>query len=55
MNQFFLDESEMSRLDWIFMGTPGYGAEMHIDDVQNPSWQGIKFVLNRLKAIFYFT
>ena len=30
----------MSRLDWIFMGTPGYGAEMHIDDVQNPSWQG---------------
>lgn len=36
---FLPDESEMSRLDWIFMGTPGYGAEMHIDDVQNPSWQ----------------
>ncbi len=39
-----LDESEMSRLDWIFMGTPGYGADMHIDDVQNPSWQGIIFL-----------
>lgn len=36
---FLPDESEMSRLDWIFMGTPGYGAEIHIDDVNNPSWQ----------------
>lgn len=29
---FLPDESEMSRLDWIFMGTPNYGAAMHIDD-----------------------
>lgn len=36
---FLPDESEMSRLDWIFMGTPGYGAGIHIDDVNNPSWQ----------------
>lgn len=36
---FLPDDSEMSRLDWIFMGTPGYGAEIHIDDVNNPSWQ----------------
>jgi histone arginine demethylase JMJD6 len=36
---FLPDESEMSKLDWIFMGTPGYGADMHIDDVSNPSWQ----------------
>jgi hypothetical protein len=36
---FLPDESEMSKLDWIFMGTPGYGADIHIDDVSNPSWQ----------------
>ncbi len=29
---FLPNESEMSRLDWIFMGTPEYGAAMHIDD-----------------------
>lgn len=36
---FLPDDSEMSKVDWIFMGTPGYGADMHIDDVNNPSWQ----------------
>lgn len=36
---FLPDESEMSRIDWIFMGTPGYGAGLHIDDVTNPTWQ----------------
>nr|QDF21457.1 bifunctional arginine demethylase and lysyl-hydroxylase JMJD6-A [Brachionus koreanus] len=36
---FLPDESEMSRIDWIFMGTPGYGANLHIDDVSNPTWQ----------------
>lgn len=36
---FLPDESEMSRIDWIFMGTPGYGANLHIDDVTNPTWQ----------------
>ncbi|CAG0901167.1 unnamed protein product [Darwinula stevensoni] len=37
---YFLPEtSEGSRIDWIFMGTPGYGAHMHVDHVKNPSWQ----------------
>ena len=36
---FLPTESEMSRIDWIFMGTPGYGASIHIDDVTNPTWQ----------------
>lgn len=37
---YFLPEtSESSRTDWIFMGTPGNGANMHVDDVQYPSWQ----------------
>ncbi|XP_043218451.1 uncharacterized protein LOC122379903 [Amphibalanus amphitrite] len=36
---FLPDTSESSRLDWIFMGTPGFGAHMHIDHVRNPSWQ----------------
>ncbi|CAD5115317.1 DgyrCDS4304 [Dimorphilus gyrociliatus] len=31
--------SESSRTDWIFMGSPGYGASMHIDRVGKPSWQ----------------
>lgn len=29
----------MSNTDWIFIGTPGYGANIHIDNVQYPSWQ----------------
>jgi len=36
---FFSDEIESSKTDWIFMGTPGYGAHMHIDNVKYPSWQ----------------
>ncbi|EDV25502.1 expressed hypothetical protein [Trichoplax adhaerens] len=37
---YFLPErSESSRIDWIFMGSPGYGAHMHIDNVHFPSWQ----------------
>ncbi|XP_054716588.1 uncharacterized protein LOC129226036 [Uloborus diversus] len=31
--------SESTNIDWIFMGTPGHGAHMHIDHVHNPSWQ----------------
>lgn len=31
--------AECSRTDWIFMGSPGYGAHMHIDNVGDPSWQ----------------
>lgn len=31
--------SETSKMDWIFMGIPGYGANLHIDKVNYPSWQ----------------
>ncbi|XP_067130864.1 uncharacterized protein [Centruroides vittatus] len=31
--------SEATKMDWIFMGSPGYGANMHIDKVNYPSWQ----------------
>ncbi|XP_055346621.1 uncharacterized protein LOC129594087 [Paramacrobiotus metropolitanus] len=31
--------SESSRYDWIFMGRPGYGANMHVDNVGRSSWQ----------------
>ncbi|KAG1682673.1 Bifunctional arginine demethylase and lysyl-hydroxylase JMJD6 [Nymphon striatum] len=36
---FLPPQSESSKTDWIFMGSPGYGAHMHIDHVGNPSWQ----------------
>ena len=26
-------------MDWFFLGTPGYGAPYHTDEVKNPSWQ----------------
>ncbi|XP_014219942.1 jmjC domain-containing protein 4 [Copidosoma floridanum] len=31
--------AETEKTDWIFMGSPGYGAPMHVDDVEYPSWQ----------------
>ena len=33
--------AESSKTDWIFMGCPGYGAHMHIDNVGLPSWQAL--------------
>ncbi|XP_018904169.2 uncharacterized protein [Bemisia tabaci] len=37
---YFLPQtSENKQTDWIFMGSPGYGAKMHIDNVNYPSWQ----------------
>lgn len=36
---FLSKDMESSRTDWIFMGTPGYGAHMHIDSVDHSSWQ----------------
>jgi histone arginine demethylase JMJD6 len=36
---FLPKDSESGRRDWIFMGTPGYGAPYHIDNVKYPSWQ----------------
>ncbi|XP_046406321.1 uncharacterized protein LOC124171223 [Ischnura elegans] len=31
--------AESKRTDWVFMGSPGYGAHMHVDNVDHPSWQ----------------
>lgn len=36
---FLPQQSESSKTDWIFMGSPGYGASLHIDYVNHPSWQ----------------
>ncbi|KAL8585751.1 hypothetical protein ACOMHN_040533 [Nucella lapillus] len=36
---FLPANAESSKTDWIFMGSPGYGAHMHIDNVHLPSWQ----------------
>lgn len=36
---FLPSQSEGSTIDWIFMGSPGYGAQLHIDLVGKPSWQ----------------
>ncbi|XP_072043549.1 bifunctional arginine demethylase and lysyl-hydroxylase JMJD6-like [Amphiura filiformis] len=36
---FIPPTSESSALDWMFMGGPGPGADIHIDNVDKPSWQ----------------
>ncbi|KAJ3640192.1 hypothetical protein Zmor_003506 [Zophobas morio] len=36
---FLPNTSENIALNWIFMGGPGQGAHMHVDNVQFPSWQ----------------
>lgn len=36
---FFPKTSENIALSWIFMGGPGFGAHMHVDNVKYPSWQ----------------
>ena len=36
---FLPENSESGKRDWIFIGTPGYGAPMHLDNVRYPSWQ----------------
>ncbi|XP_065349796.1 uncharacterized protein LOC135945823 isoform X1 [Cloeon dipterum] len=37
---YFLPEnSENKQMDWIFIGSPGYGAHMHVDNVGSVSWQ----------------
>ncbi|XP_060648406.1 uncharacterized protein LOC132786042 [Drosophila nasuta] len=36
---FLPEDSENNVVDWIFMGTAGMGAQMHIDNVRLPSWQ----------------
>ncbi|XP_020295415.1 uncharacterized protein LOC109860603 isoform X2 [Pseudomyrmex gracilis] len=36
---FLPPNSESEKTDWIFMGSHGYGAPMHVDDVRYPSWQ----------------
>ncbi|XP_044747446.1 F-box protein At5g06550 [Coccinella septempunctata] len=36
---FLSNNSETINLSWIFMGTPGKGAPLHVDNVVYPSWQ----------------
>ncbi|XP_015186824.1 PREDICTED: uncharacterized protein LOC107071907 [Polistes dominula] len=36
---FLPPTAESEKTDWIFMGSHGYGAPMHVDDVEHPSWQ----------------
>lgn len=37
---YFLPEiSENNAIDWIFIGVPGMGAHLHVDNVRLPSWQ----------------
>ncbi|XP_053677194.1 uncharacterized protein LOC128727324 [Anopheles nili] len=36
---FLPADSEDSAIDWVFMGGPGLGAHMHVDNVRLPSWQ----------------
>ncbi|XP_043264834.1 uncharacterized protein LOC122404702 [Colletes gigas] len=36
---FLPPTAESEKTDWIFMGSHGYGAPMHVDDVDHPSWQ----------------
>lgn len=36
---FLPDTSENNAVDWLFMGGPGLGAHMHVDNVRLPSWQ----------------
>ena len=43
---FFLPEDSISgKKDWIFMGTPGFGAPLHLDNVEYPSWQAQVIIL----------
>jgi len=36
---FLPPNSESSHTDWIFMGGHGFGAGIHVDNVNRPSWQ----------------
>jgi hypothetical protein len=36
---FLPEDAEAGSRDWIFIGTPGYGAPFHLDNVKFPSWQ----------------
>ena len=36
---FIPEDSAPGKKDWIFMGTPGFGAPFHLDNVNYPSWQ----------------
>ena len=50
-NPSFLPEgSKSDRRDWIFMGTPGFGARLHLDhNLKHPSWQAL--VKNYLQTL----
>nr|XP_002132015.1 uncharacterized protein LOC100181286 isoform X2 [Ciona intestinalis] len=36
---FLSPELDHSKIDWVFMGLKGFGAELHIDNVGTTSWQ----------------
>ncbi|XP_056640601.1 bifunctional arginine demethylase and lysyl-hydroxylase JMJD6-B [Diorhabda sublineata] len=36
---FLGNRTENIAMSWIFMGGPGHGAQMHVDNVYYPSWQ----------------
>ncbi|KAG8236753.1 hypothetical protein J437_LFUL015582, partial [Ladona fulva] len=36
---FLPESSEVSAIDWVFMGGYGIGASVHLDYVSRPSWQ----------------
>merc|ERR1712059_164845 len=37
---FFHPDTRLGSKTWYFLGTPGWGAPLHIDQVLLPSWQG---------------
>ena len=46
----FLSRYDMIGNMWIFMGTPGYGAHLHLDDdLDTNTWQ---VEMNKIKKIF---
>ena len=45
---FLPEDSTDGSRDWIFIGTPGWGAPSHIDNVKYPSWQAQVMVLSLL-------
>ena len=47
---FFHPSTYFGTKTWFFMGTPGYGAPSHLDQVVLPSWQaqvGLKYLGQR--------
>ena len=54
-NECIINSKHLGRKDWIFMGTPGYGAPFHLDNVKYPSWQAQVCFLIRYQKYTYFS